>query len=148
MPPSGSWEGEWPVSDRASTARVAGDVVLWVVQVLLAAYFVHSGLSLFGDGFVGKFEKIGFGQWLRYATGALEVAGALGLLVPRLCGPAALGLVGVMAGAVCTELFVLGDTGGAVLPAELLVVAAVIAFFRRDTVRGLVGGLRSQRLGK
>ena len=136
------------MSDRGTTARVAGSAVLWVVQVLLAAYFVHSGVSLFGDDFVGKFEKIGFGQWLRYATGALEVAGALGLLVPRLCGLAALGLVGVMAGAVCTELVVLGDTGGAVLPAELLVVAAVVAFFRRGTVRDLLGGLRSQRLGK
>ncbi|MGM1064398.1 DoxX family protein [Saccharothrix sp. Mg75] len=131
------------MSEGRTTARVAGNAVLWAVQVLLAAYFIHSGVSLFGDDFVGKFERIGFGQWLRYVTGTLEIAGALGLLVPGLCGSAALGLVGVMAGAVCTELFVLGDTGGAVLPAELLAVAAVVAFFRRDTVRDLL-----QRFGK
>ncbi|ONI85464.1 DoxX family protein [Saccharothrix sp. ALI-22-I] len=121
-----------------SVAQTVGNVVLWALQVLLAAYFVYSGMSLLGDGFVGKFDKIGFGQWLRYVTGVLEIAGALGLLVPRLCGLAALGLVGVMAGAVATELFILGDTDGAVLPATLLALAAVVAWFRRDTVRALL----------
>lgn len=126
------------MSERTGVARAVGNVALWVVQVLLAAYFAHSGISLLGDGFVAKFDRIGFGQWLRYVTGVLELAGALGLLVPRLCGPAASGLVGVMAGAVATELFILGDTEGAVLPAVLLAVAAVVAWLRRDTVRALL----------
>ncbi|WP_238412579.1 DoxX family protein [Saccharothrix deserti] len=118
--------------------RTVGNVVLWALQLLLAAYFVYSGVSLLGDDFVGKFDKIGFGQWLRYVTGVLELAGALGLLVPRLCGLAGLGLVGVMAGAVGTELVILGDTDGAMLPAILLALAAVVAWFRRDTVRALL----------
>jgi uncharacterized membrane protein len=123
---------------RAGAARGVGNVLLWGLQVLLAAYFVYSAVSLFGDAFVGKFDKIGFGQWLRYVTGVLELAGALGMLVPRLSGLAASGLVGVMAGAVCTELFILGDTEGAMLPAILLVLAAVVAWFRRDTIRALL----------
>ncbi|XVS65596.1 DoxX family protein [Actinosynnema sp. CA-299493] len=131
------------MSDTARTNVDIGHIVLWVSQVLLAAYFVHSGISLLGDDFVGKFDKIGSGQWLRYVTGVLELAGALGLLVPRLCGLAALGLVGVMAGAVVTELVVLGDPAGAVLPAVLLVPAAVVALGRRDTVRASL-----QRFGK
>ncbi|MEU4449540.1 DoxX family protein [Actinosynnema sp. NPDC050801] len=128
------------MSDAARTdvGRGVGNIALWVVQVLLAAYFVYSGVSLLGDDFVGKFDKIGSGQWLRYVTGVLEIAGALGLLVPRLCGLAALGLVGVMAGAVATELVVLNDPDGAVLPAVLLALAAVVAWFRRDTVRTLL----------
>lgn len=130
------------MSDQVGTARNVGNIVLWVVQVLLAAYFVYSGYLLFGDNFVKKFDEIGFGQWLRYVTGTLEIAGAIGLLVPRLCGLAALGLVGVMAGAVTTELFLLAN-GDAVLPAELLVVSAVVAWFRRDTVVALVTRLRS-----
>lgn len=130
------------MSDQVGTARNVGNIVLWVVQVLLAAYFVYSGYLLFGDNFVKKFDEIGFGQWLRYVTGTLEIAGAIGLLVPRLCGLAALGLVGVMAGAVTTELLLLAN-GDAVLPAELLVVSAVVAWFRRDTVVALVTRLRS-----
>ncbi|MFE2754102.1 DoxX family protein [Actinosynnema sp. NPDC059335] len=128
---------------RVDVARGVGNVVLWVAQVGLAAYFAYSGVSLLGDDFVGKFDRIGLGQWLRYVTGVLELAGALGLLVPRLCGLAAAGLAGVMAGAVATELVILRDTGGAVLPAALLAVAAVIAWFRRDAVRAAV-----QRFGK
>ncbi|WP_433273883.1 DoxX family protein [Actinosynnema sp. CS-041913] len=134
------------MSDRNVVARV-GDIVLWGLQILLAAYFVYSGYLLFGDDFVRKFDEIGFGQWLRYLTGTLEIAGAVGLLVPRLCGLAALGLVGVMAGAVGTELFLLAN-GDAQLPAVLLVVAAVVAWFRRDTVRALTGQLAPGRFGK
>ncbi|MEU5696765.1 DoxX family protein [Actinosynnema sp. NPDC020468] len=128
------------MSERTAGVRV-GSAVVWVVQVALAGYFVYSGWLLLGDGLVGKFERIGFGQWLRYLTGVLEIAGALGLLVPRLCGAAALGLVGVMAGAVATELVIL--SGDATLPAGLLLVAALVAWFRRDTARALV-----QRFGK
>lgn len=124
------------MSDRSTASRV-GDGVLWLAQLALAAYFVYSGVLLFGDGLVGKFEEIGFGQWLRYLTGVLEIAGAVGLLIPRLCGLAALGLVGVMAGAVGTELFLVAD-GGPVLPALLLVAAALIAWFRRDTIAALL----------
>jgi uncharacterized membrane protein YphA (DoxX/SURF4 family) len=126
---------------RVGAGRSVGNVVLWVVQALLAAFFVYSGLMLFGDGVIDKFDEIGVGQWLRYVTGALEIAGAIGLVIPRLCGLAALGLSGVMAGAVVTELFLLAE-GGAVLPAVLLVVCLVVAFLRRDTILELLARLR------
>ncbi|MFD8498551.1 DoxX family protein [Amycolatopsis sp. NPDC059657] len=118
-------------------AVLVGNVVLWVLQVALAAYIIYSGYTLFGDNYVKKFNEIGFGQWLRYVTGVLEIAGGIGLLIPRLCGLAALGLVGVLAGAVGTELFLLAK-GGPTLPAILLAAAAVIAWFRRDTIKALV----------
>ena len=51
--------------------------------------------------------KGGAGQWFRYLVGILELAGAIGLLIPRLAAPAALGLLGVMIGAFFTQLFVL-----------------------------------------
>lgn len=124
-------------SSRSLTSRpvtVAVDVFLWTLQVLLAAYFVYSAALLFGDGLVGKFTEIGFGQWLRYLTGALELAGAIGLVIPFLSGPAALGLAGVMAGAVGTELFLLAD-GDASLPATLGGLALVVAAARWKTVR-------------
>jgi hypothetical protein len=121
-----------------SNGMKVGNVLLWALQVLLAAFMVYSGWSLFGDQFAGKFDKIGFGQWLRYVTGVLEIAGGLGLLVPRLCGLAALGVVGVMVGAVATELVILGDPPAAVLPGTVVVLTAVVAWFRRDSVKALL----------
>jgi hypothetical protein len=121
-----------PLSARP--VAVAFDVLVWTVQVLLATYFVYSASLLFGDGLAGKFTEIGVGQWLRYLTGVLELAGAIGLVVPFLSGLAALGLAGVMAGAVGTELFLL-ENGDAFLPALLGGLALAIAVVRRKTVR-------------
>lgn len=130
------------MSERSGTARTVGEVALWALRLLLAAYFAYSGYQLFGDDFVVKFDEIGVGHWLRYLTGVLEIAGAVGLLIPRLCGLAALGLGGVMLGAVGTELFLL-ERGSAVLPAILLLLAATVAWFRRDDVIALLTRLRS-----
>jgi putative oxidoreductase len=116
---------------------VAVDVLMWTMQVLLAAYFAYSASLLFGTGLAGKFDEIGLGQWLRYLTGALELAGALGLLVPFLSGLAGLGLAGVMAGAVGTELFLLAS-GDAFLPAVLAGFAVLVAVVRWHTVRSAV----------
>lgn len=135
------------MSDSARALRTLGSIVLWALRVGLAAYFVYSGYLLFGDGLVGKFDKIGMGQWLRYLTGALEIAGAIGLVIPGLGGLAALGLFGVMVGAVSTELFLLGDTAGAQLPAMLGAAALVIAIFRRADVLGALSWVRSLSAG-
>ena len=121
---------------------VAVDVLMWTIQVLVAAYFVYSASLLFGDGLVGKFTEIGFGQWLRYLTGVLELAGAIGLLIPFLSGLAGLGLTGVMAGAVATELFLL-DNGDASLPAMLGGLALAVAVARRNTIRAAIARIRS-----
>jgi uncharacterized membrane protein len=109
-----------------------GTVALWVLQVVLAASFVGAGLQKLSGSpvMVDMFAQIGAGQWLRYLVGTLEIAGALGLLIPRLCGLAALGLVGLMVGAVITNVFVLGASP--VVPLGFLLVAAVIAWFRRS----------------
>lgn len=122
---------------------VAIDVLMWTIQVLLAAYFVYSASLLFGDGLVGKFTEIGFGQWLRYLTGVLELAGAVGLVIPFLSGLAALGLTGVMAGAVATELFLL-DNGDASMPAMLGGVALAIVVSRRNTIRAALAKIRTR----
>ena len=121
-----------------------GTVGLWILQLFLAFQFVSAGLmKLSGNEvMVGMFTEIGVGQWLRYVVGVLEVAGALGLLVPRLCGLAALGLAGVMAGAVITNQFVLGVSP--VVPLAILLVAGLIAWFRRTAIRELV----AQRFGE
>ncbi len=66
-----------------------------------------------------------------HLIGSLEIAGAIGLLVPRLCGPAALAFVALMIGAVVTTVVNLGIVD-AIVPTAFLAVAAVLAWTRRD----------------
>ena len=67
-------------------------------------------------------EQIGFGQWFRYLTGALEVIGAILVLVPRTAGFAATLLGTTMIGAVEVHLLI---TGGNPIPSIALVVIAI-----------------------
>ena len=120
----------------------AANVALWALQALLALQFAMAGLAkIFGDpAMVDMFATIGVGQWFRYVVGALEIAGAMGVLIPRLSGPAALGLVCLMAGAALTNLFVLGTNP--LLPIGLLVASAVVARGRWPQTAALDGSIR------
>jgi putative oxidoreductase len=75
-------------------------IALWALQALLALMFAMAGLAkVFGDpAMVQMFATIGIGQWFRYVVGALEFSGAVGVLLPRLSGLAALGAGGARAG--------------------------------------------------
>src|SRR5688500_5624384 len=90
----------------------AGNVALWVLQVAAAAMLAMAGImKLTGaPDMIALFEAVGVGQWFRYVTGALEVGGAVLLLIPALAGVGALLLAGVMAGAVAAHLFVIGGS--------------------------------------
>jgi len=118
------------VTPRSTVARRAGSTALWALRALLAVQFASGGvLKLVGDPrMVDLFTDIGAGQWLRYLVGICEVAGAVGLLVPRLVALAALGLTGLMAGAVVTNVLIGVNPA---LPAAFLLAAAVIAYARR-----------------
>lgn len=106
-------------------------VALWALQVLLAAAFVMAALpKLTGDpAMIDLFDAIGAGQWLRYAIGILELAGAIGLLIPRLCGLAALGLTLLLVGATLTNIVALHASPA--IPLGYLLLAATVAWFRR-----------------
>jgi predicted MFS family arabinose efflux permease len=56
-----------------------------------------------------------------------------GLLIPRLSGLAALGLVGVLTGAAVTNLVILQESP--IVPMVLLALAAFIAWGRREGIR-------------
>src|SRR2546422_11452817 len=65
-----------------SVPRTTGkiiNVVLWVLQIAAAGMFLMVGfLKLSGNAqLVGLFQAIGLGQWFRYLTGSLDVAGAI-----------------------------------------------------------------------
>lgn len=129
----------------SSTRGRRTSIGLWVLQAVLAFQFAGGGfLKLSGAPvMVDLFADIGAGQWLRYAVGALEVAGAVGLLIPALSGLAALGVTALMVGAVITNQFVIGESPW--LPVALLAVGAVIARGRWSRTKSLVGALNTDR---
>ncbi|MEV1068845.1 DoxX family protein [Streptomyces sp. NPDC050263] len=117
--------------------RRAANVALLVIQVLLVPFYLAAGSAkLVGaEQMIEFFDQIGAGHWLRYLTGTLEIIGALGLLVPRLTGLAALGLTGLMTGAVITNL-VAGTPS--LLAMVLLPLVAVLAWGRQDRTIALL----------
>ena len=104
--------------------------IAWALQLTLAAIFVFTASRKFmGHPIpVATVEALGIGQWLRIAIGIAELAGAIGLLVPRLAGLAASCLALLMTGALGTHLFVIG--GSAVPALVLLAASAAVAYLR------------------
>jgi len=134
-----------PLTVRAARGR-ALNTTLWAVQVLLAVFFLvaAAGPKLVGQQYaVDIFTEIGIGQWFRYLVGTLELAGAIGLLIPRLSGLAALGLGGVMAGAVLTQLFVLDSAVMAITPTVLGIMFGLVAWGRWAQIWA-IGGILNQ----
>lgn len=131
----------------ATTERVRGralNVVLWVLQILLAVFLIvaSAGPKLIGHESAAEgFDLIGWGDWFMYAIGALELAGGVGLLVPRLAGLAAIGLSLLMIGAAIFNATVLDYP--VATPLILLVLFAFIAWGRwYQTKRLFSSGLR------
>jgi putative oxidoreductase len=125
---------------KRSPGKGAGrtaSIVLWVCQALLVLVFLAAGLAKLAGAaeMVTAFENIGAGQWLRYFVGVVELVGVSGLLVPRLVGLAALGLAGLMTGAMITNL-VIDDFS--LLALFLLVLSVTVAWGRRSRVTALI----------
>lgn len=115
-----------------------GLAALWVLQGAAAAAFLAAGAAkLLGvPMMVDVFARIGIGQWFRFLTGVVELAGAAMLLAPALAGAGALLLAATMVCAVLTHLLVIGgDPSPAIL---LLVVTSIVAVARRKATLALV----------
>jgi uncharacterized membrane protein YphA (DoxX/SURF4 family) len=113
---------------------------LWVVQVLLAAAFLVSGatkLSQPKEKLVKNMAWVeDFSRGAVRIIGALEVLGAIGLVLPALTGIlpwltplAALGLVLTMIGPALTHLR-RSEYSVITVPAVLLILAAFVAYGR------------------
>jgi uncharacterized membrane protein YphA (DoxX/SURF4 family) len=115
-------------------------IALWVVQVLVAAAFVVSGatkLSQPKEKLLKKWAWVeDFSQGSVRIIGALEVLGAIGIVLPALTGIlpwltplAALGLVLTMIGAALTHLR-RAEYGAIAVNAVLFILAALVAYGR------------------
>jgi putative oxidoreductase len=125
-------------ADAAPTTRSrVAHRALWVLQILMGVFFIVASAApkFWGDPYaVQIFTEIGAGQWLRYLVGVIELAGGIGLMVPRLAGPAAAGLMGLMIWAGYTQAVVLDEPAMVVTPVIIFVLAAVIAWGRRESI--------------
>jgi putative oxidoreductase len=106
----------------------------WIVQGTVAtAFFAAGAAKLAGAAYmVQLFDQIGVGQWFRYATGVVEVAGALALVAPGLVPFGGILLATTMFFAILTHVFVLHTS-----PAPAIVLGllnALIVYLRRDEV--------------
>jgi uncharacterized membrane protein YphA (DoxX/SURF4 family) len=109
----------------------AKTVALWALTGLLACLFAFAGSMKFVSPEVARqFAEFGYPAWFHFMIGAVEVGGALALLLPRTSFYAAGALAVVMAGAVFTHLRA-GEVPQAVVPLVLLGLLALVGYARR-----------------
>ncbi|MHC3468654.1 DoxX family protein [Streptomyces sp. 7R007] len=122
------------VSAASPSARVRrARVALRVVQVLLALFYAGASALpklVANSTAVESFDKIGWGSTGMYTIGALELAGAVALLIPVLQSVAAIALSALMVGAFVVQMTVF-DGQYAATPLILIVPLALIAWARR-----------------
>jgi putative oxidoreductase len=112
--------------------RPARRIGAWTLQGILAAAFLAAGSAKLAGVLymVELFEQIGLGQWFRVVTGAVEVIGAVVLVVPGLASLGALWLGFTMVCAVATHVFILHTSP---VPAIVLgLLNALVVYLRRD----------------
>jgi len=109
----------------------------WLPRLAIAVVFVSVGSSKFRDPmWVQLFGRIGFGQWFRYLTGVMQIAGGLLALVPRL----AIVGIGILA---CTMIgaslfwIAFGQALAAIVPGALLALLAVVGISEYNRSRGI-----------
>ena len=103
---------------------------LWTLQIVTALAILLLGAAKIGSFpyMVDVFAKIGFGQWFRYAIGAIELFGALALLTEAYAAVAAFFFAYLMLGALIAQIWVVG--GSPHLQMALFVATMAIAIGR------------------
>jgi uncharacterized membrane protein YphA (DoxX/SURF4 family) len=105
---------------------------LLAVTALVALTFAVTGSSKLADVAPSpeNFARWGYSMTFMHVIGAVEIAGAVGLLLPRLSPFAALGLIATMIGAARTGI-VYGEPFHIVVPVVLIALLALIVYGRR-----------------
>jgi hypothetical protein len=113
------------------------NVLLWVLQVLLAiAFFAHGCLFLFPPASIVDQMNATLPRWFQLFLGVAEVLAAVGLTLPGfariqpwLVACAAAGIMIVMIGATILHV-ARGEVSSAAITAVLLGMATFVAFMR------------------
>ncbi|MBA2948253.1 DoxX family protein [Streptomyces himalayensis] len=108
-------------------------LALLTLQVLLALFFAFASALpklIAHPSAAESFDKLGWGAGGMYTIGALELAGAIALLIPVLSSVASVAFVALMIGAFITQI-VAFDGQYAATPVIFIVPFALIAWARR-----------------
>ena len=124
-----------PQQQRAGKKRRSLFVLTWVASILAALGIGLAGITKFvaAAHWRDLFAAWGFPQWFLPVVGALEIAGAVALLIPRLSLYGALVLGSVMIGAIGTLLIYPTPHFPVMLPMSYIVLLIGISIAR---VRG------------
>jgi uncharacterized membrane protein YphA (DoxX/SURF4 family) len=120
-----------PLPDRLGLLRT------WLPRLAIALVFVSVGSSKFQDPmWVRLFGQIGLGQWFRYLTGVMQIAGGLLVLIPR-TALAGIGLTAcTMLGASIAWLTVLHAPWNAPIPGAMFAILVAIGVAEFNRARG------------
>lgn len=123
-------ELRFDVPARASHIDV---MARWGPRIAVAAAFATIGVGKFEahSSWIAIFDALGFGQWFRYATGILQVCGAVLVLIPRTFLAGIVLLSATMAGAMGAWIFRLGHPGNATIPGLILAGLVIVGLSGR-----------------
>ena len=113
------------------------NILLWVLQVLLAAaFFAHGWMFLFPPPSIAALMNASLPRWFQLFLGVAEVLAAVGLTLPGLTriqpwlvACAAAGVMFVMVNAIIYHI-IRNEISSAVICAVLLAVATFVAYMR------------------
>lgn len=114
------------------------NIVLWILQVLLAAQFLlHGWIFLFPPADLVDIMNAEFAPWFRIFLGIAELLGAAGLILPSLTRIlpwltplAAACLMIVVGSATILHASREGEMSSAIITAVLFVLTAFVAYMR------------------
>lgn len=106
------------------------NIVAWILSIATAAMFLMGSLPKLSGQAVEQFATWGYPAWFSYLIGAAELAGAVGLLIPKMARYAAIGLILVMLGAIFTHLSNGDGLGRTMVPVAFAVALGVVAKLR------------------
>lgn len=109
--------------------RKGKEALLWTLSMIAAVVFALAGIAKLIGLMTEQFIAWGYSPSFAVVVGVLEILGALGLLLPRMAGWSALGLMILMLGAGATHV-VNQEELAVIAPALMFVLLGVVVWGR------------------
>lgn len=122
--------------EQATSEPARDGIGNWMPRVAIALAFVLFGLDKFPSGpnasWVRFFDQVGVGQWFRYFTVVVEVAGGVLVLLPATVRLGAAMLAVTMAVASLIHIFVIHQPANAIITGAFFLGFAGFWWSRRN----------------